>query len=214
MLCGCYPYDMGYIELEPTEMMFWMYCPVSVPGMRSMILPDNLKQFIDILIAVREFDPKDFEDSYVYLTAKTLWVSGGYIGNRPGWHIDGFGGEDVNYIWSDRAPTDFLITDQPREVSDDCDKSMIQMANWASMPEMFRCKIVRFPDKHLLRLDPTVIHRSPTNFAAGMRTFVKVSVSQDRYNLVGNSVNHELDEQWPLVHRKLERNHPKQEEIK
>ena len=139
-------------------------------------------------------------DQYVYLTAKTLWVSGDYIGNRPGWHSDGFGTNDLNYIWYDRAPTEFLDADF--DLPDDCADAMEQMANHA----LGRVPVL-YPDKHLLRLDPSVIHRSPVDFEAGMRTFVKVSVSPDRYDLVGNSVNHALPA-WPLTARKAERNHP------
>ncbi|WP_259384425.1 hypothetical protein, partial [Bacillus thuringiensis] len=58
------------------------------------------------------------------------------------------------------------------------------------------------------RLDQRVIHRSPVNFEAGMRTFVKVSISADRYDLEGNSINHLLPDRWPLRPRQVERNHP------
>lgn len=68
--------------------------------------------------------------------------------------------------------------------------------------------IETYPDKHLLRLDPSVIHRPPVGFAPGMRTFVKASMSTERYNLEGNSVNHRLPLGVPLLPRKLDRNHP------
>lgn len=35
------PQDLGLIDLSPTEMLYWMYCPVSIPGKR-FIIPDNL----------------------------------------------------------------------------------------------------------------------------------------------------------------------------
>lgn len=43
---------------------------------------------------------------------------------------------------------------------------------------------------------------------AGVRSFVKISVSRHRYNLVGNSVNHLLGLNWPMAERMPERNHP------
>lgn len=209
---GFPPKDLGLIDLSPSEMMFWMYLPISEPGMSSYHMPTNLHQFAEIVSAVKAADPEAFTDRYVYLTAKTLWVEGGYIGNRPGWHIDGYGTDDVNYIWSNRAPTEFLELEEPVGLSEDCNESMRQMARlahsqWALGALDFAYPT--YPDKHLLRLDNTVIHRSPTDFTPGLRTFVKVSLSRDRYNLKGNSVNHLLpDTHWPLVDRQEVRNHP------
>lgn len=202
MRVGNLPTDLGLIDLSPKEMMFWMYCPIKVPGNLTATIPENLKQFIDIILAAREdTNIHLWKKSYVYITAKTLWVSGDYIGNRPGWHIDGFGTDDINYIWSDRAPTEFIYGDFG--ISDDCEQSMKDMEALAEKSES-----VFFPDKHLLRLDNTVIHRSPVMFAPGMRTFVKISVSKNIYNLEGNSVNHALGDFIKYQPRNVERNHP------
>lgn len=104
----------------------------------------------------------------------------------------------------------FLIQQNRWMLSEDCDESLRQMAKIGRYAEAFDHVGLRtYPDKHLLRLDNTVLHRSPTGFEAGMRTFVKVSLSRDRYNLKGNSVNHLLPEtHWPLVDRQEVRNHP------
>lgn len=212
MRYGKLPTDLGLIDITPTEMMFWMYCPISVPGMWGYKIPDNLKQFDRILFGVwKDLRPRVrfMTGSYVYITAKTLWVSGDFIGNRPGWHSDGFGTDDLNYIWCDRAPTEFIETDV--ELSTDCTKSMEEMEALGNN-EAYWGNLVTFPDKHLLKLDPSVIHRSPVSFEAGMRTFVKVSISKDRYDLIGNSINHELPaSRWPLVEREAVRNHPSSE---
>ena len=209
MIYGSLPNDLGLIDLSPAEMMFWLYCPIKLPNKLGWTLPGNLRQYDDLIDTIYLSDDLDIETwaaSYVYLTAKTLWVSGDYIGNRPGWHIDGFGTEDINYIWSDRAPTEFV--GGAFLLPDDCDESMNVMEAIGYAAE-WNEKIVTYPDKHLLRLDPRVIHRSPDRFEPGMRTFVKVSVSKDRYDLIGNSINHDLPaSHWPLVDRKLTRNHP------
>ena len=200
MIYGDLPEDLGFIDISPVEMMCWLYCPISTPGEIERV-PPNLEQFQPIIDAVYAYDPNLYEDRYVYVTAKTLWVSGDNIGNRPGWHSDGFGTDDVNYIWHDRAPTEFI--ESSFELPADCADAMAYMAFAAeTLP------IITYPDKHLLRLTPSVIHRSPVSFAPGMRTFVKVSISRDRYNLIGNSINHGLAERWPLVPRLDERNHP------
>jgi hypothetical protein len=95
-------------------------------------------------------------------------------------------------------------------LSDDCDESLRQMEKIGRFAEAYNHAGMRtYPDKHLLRLDNKVIHRSPVGFEPGMRTFVKVSLSHDRYNLKGNSINHLLPQtHWPLVDRQEVRNHP------
>jgi hypothetical protein len=199
MIYGALPEDLGLIDLSPVEMMFWLYCPISSPGELEDV-PANLQQFAPILDAVFNYDPQLYDDSYVYLTAKTLYVSGDSA-NRPGWHADGFGTDDVNYIWYDRAPTQFMEGSFP--LPTDCADAMAYMAFAAENQP-----IITYPNKHLLRLTPAVIHRVQPNVAPGVRTFVKVSLSKDRYNLEGNSVNHRMRQRWPMLPRDAERNHP------
>lgn len=200
MIYGALPDDLGLVDISPVEMMCWMYCPIATPS-EATTLPDNLVQFRPIIDRVIRDEPDRYADGYVYLTAKTLWVSGDYIGNRPGWHSDGFGTDDLNYVWYDRAPTEFIQASL--ELPDDCADAMEQMTLEAAMAPLHT-----YPDKHLLKLTPSVIHRSPVGFEAGMRTFLKISISKDRYNLLGNSINHQLVERWPLLPREAERNHP------
>jgi hypothetical protein len=204
---GNAPKDLGFVDLNPTEMLFWLYTPISTPGMeKGYVLPPTLRQFEQIVRRARYSDPVAFRDGFVYLTAKTLFVSGEYIGNRPGWHCDGFGTDDLNFIWSDRAPTEFV--EGGFRVSTDCDRSMEEMEQIGAQVAALRM-ITVYPDKHLLRLDRTVMHRSPVGFEPGMRTFVKVSVSKDRYDLIGNSINHSLVcFAEPLKPRREGRNHP------
>lgn len=201
MTYGSLPTDLGFLDLRVSEMMYWMYCPIATPR-EGITLPPNLQQFRPILDAILAYDYDAFDCRYVYLTAKVIYVSGGNIGNRPGWHADGFGGNDINYIWSDTAPTEFL--QDKFTLPDDCADAMAHMEARASAFG----HILTYPDKHLLRLTPSVVHRPPVKFAPGMRAFAKVSISRDRYNLEGNSINHDLKERWPLIPRAVERNHP------
>jgi hypothetical protein len=203
---GKLPRDLGLIDISPNEMMFWMYLPISLPGSMSWRVPSNLEQFDDILCAVHAVDPCLWRDRYVYLTAKTMYVGSDKNMNRPGWHSDGFGTYDLNYIWSDRAPTQFV--EGFFQLSADCATSMEQMEAIGRMGEEMG-DIITYPDKHLLELNEEVIHRAAPKVSAGMRTFVKVSLSEDRYDLIGNSINHLIpDSHWPLVPRRTERNHP------
>lgn len=196
------------------EMKFWMYLPISLAGSDHYTLPANVREFSTLIEVCRAYDHAMFKERYAYLTAKTLWVERGYIGNRPGWHTDGFGTDDINFIWSSRAPTEFFNVEPVVEISDDCTKSMDEMEKMFSLADWRQphCPLTTYPDKHLLRLDPTVMHRSPVHVQPGMRTFFKLSLSHDRYNLKGNAVNHLLPgSDWPLVDRDEKRNHPTKE---
>lgn len=199
---GDLPEDLGYLDLPTHEMMFWQYCPVSVPGMYYEVLPDNLEQFFEILSRVHNYDPGHYERSYVYLTVKTLWATPSNPGNRPGWHSDGFGTDDVNYIWYDRVPTEFYADDFT--LPESCEDAIAIMTERAAGAAM-----ITYPERHLLRLTPSCVHRVAADFEPGMRTFLKVSLSKDKYNLLGNAVNHRLPAtHWPLLPRTGERNHP------
>lgn len=158
------------------------------------------------------------DDPYVYVTARRGYASPGNPLNRPGWHCDDFGGTDLNYIWSDTYPTRFLLSEDPLQISDDDEQSMVDMAAYAAAPDAckaFRCscrqklRVVNGPAGHLLRLDPHIIHDTPEIPApGGMRSFFKISVSSHRYNLRGNSHNHLLNYDWPMYDRGWMRNQP------
>lgn len=200
MIYGDPPENLGHLDLPTSEMMFWLYCPVSVPG-KGYFVPDNLVQFYPLLERVWERERALCRESYIYLTAKTFYVAPGQSPNRPGWHADGFGTDDVNYIWYDRAPTEFY--EDSFTLPPECADAMEVMQERSK-----KAQIVTYPPKSLLRLTPSVIHRVNPICEPGMRTFMKVSISKDRYNLEGNSVNHHLPEQWESVPRQAERNHP------
>lgn len=202
---GAAPADLGLIDLHTPEMMLWLYCPVKIPNWYGVILPDNLGQFFPILQAVRKDCEDKWFDSYVYLSAKTLYVKPGDAGNRPGWHSDGFLTDDLNYIWSTANPT--VIWEPGKLVSFTADHSvsLVEMELAAEAdPSTHR----RYPNKHLLRLDQTVLHKVEQDIKPGVRTFVKVSVSKDKYALEGNSINHSLGVTWDLKPRLPERNCP------
>lgn len=213
MRYGNLPTDLGLVDIAPKEMMFHMYMPVSIPGSERIYLPIHLEQFMPLIVMAYQDERERFKNEYVYLTAKTLWVSGEYIGNRPGWHSDGFGTDDLNYIWADHAPTDFLHSSEGFEFDgDNCDHfytlcDIMEEDTWRR--DFGRSwSIKQYADKHLLKLDPSVIHRSPVDFEAGMRSFAKVSISKDQYNLEGNASNYLLDLDWKMKPRNVDRNHP------
>lgn len=87
-------------------------------------------------------------------------------------------------------------------ISDDHVVSMAQFNDWARVTN-------RYADRTLLRLDPFVVHAAPDIAPpGGERAFVKISLSQDRYNLRGNSHNHSFDYGWHMWSRDEVRNDP------
>lgn len=203
---GQKPVDLGLVDIRPVEMMSWLYCPIKLPGdmMSCWSIPVNLRQFYPIVQKIMADNMGGWLDgSYVYLTAKTLWVTPDNPGNRPGWHSDGFMTDDLNYVWSDTNGTLFWEPDELVSFTQDDRLSLAEMAAVAEAGPL-----VIYPDRHLLKLDQSVIHRVADVTTAGMRSFVKVSVSRNIYNLEGNSINHSLPLPGPYQKRSAERNQP------
>jgi hypothetical protein len=191
---GRAPKDLGLLYLEPTEMVYCQYLPVRMPGQGRRI-PDNLRWIGPVIDRVHAES-----DEYIYATVRNMYCTA-ESANRPGWHSDGFGTDDINFIWCDRAPTEFCI--QPFSLSNDHDASLLEMAQQAKDEN-----IRTYEPRHLLLLDQYVIHRVAPNAAPGYRTFVKVSVSRSQYNLRGNAHNYLFDYEWEMHERGACRNHP------
>jgi hypothetical protein len=66
------------------------------------------------------------------------------------------------------------------------------------------------PVNTVLRLDQFVIHAVNPEVEDGMRTFAKISISRDKYDLEGNSKNYELNYEWPMRPRSPDRNVPQE----
>lgn len=202
---GSAPKDFGYFVNPNPEMMFWLYCPISLAGSNNVVIPHNLRDYKYMVEKALAYDT-DWRDRYVYLTAKTLYVTPQCMGNRPGWHSDGFGTNDINYIWSDECPTEFLESERGFNLSED---HMISMEEMKAHAGSGGCVIKTYQKGHILRLDPCVIHRVPhvsTNGFSGVRSFAKVTISDSKFDLAGNSVNYDLAPNWTYSPRRKERN--------
>jgi hypothetical protein len=202
---GELPQDLGPVELDHHEMMFWMYCPIKVPGTDQTVIPPNLTHLAPAIRMVQADCADIWRDQHVYVTAKTMWTTGENPGNRPGWHSDGFLTDDLNYIWYDSNPTVFFHSGNLYDFTADHTLSLEEMHQLCeyhpSWPHYYDCG-------HLLKLDQTVLHKVDTDVKPRMRTFVKISVSRHIYALQGNSINHLLGTDWQYQTRKQERNCP------
>ena len=204
MKYGLPPEDLGLVETKCPEMMCYQYLPIRIPDPTqyrkgqgfAYKIPERL-QWVSDLLRFIEVD----KDDYVYLTAKNLWASADNKGNRGGWHSDGFMTNDVNYIWYDCLPTEFAV--QNFNITEDCERSLKEFEEQVDIRH-----IITYPNQHLLKLTPENIHRVSESRIEGFRTFVKISVSKNKYNLKGNSHNYLFDYDWTMVNRFEERNHP------
>lgn len=199
VVCGYFP-DVGL-----TEVMYYLYLPVFMDGRLRLPPPlRGLAPLLDRAWAAEHHARPDWK--YIYISARKGWATPDNPLNRPGWHCDGFGSPDMNYIWWSGPGTRFLVDPDhgvPDLISDDHIMSMHQFEGWADeAPE----KVVTYPAKHLYQIDRYVVHATPELTEGCMRQFVKISFSNERYNLYNNSHNYLFDYDWPMVDRELVRN--------
>lgn len=201
MKYGSAPRVLGAIPLSVNEVMYYLYYPVSLAGQQGIHIEPRLEPFLPLLRAVQVDEPKRFVDENVYLTVKKSFVGGGVTPNRPGWHTDGFGSDDLNYVWHDSVPTVFNVGEF--NITEDHAKSLEEFAE-QSKPENDRT----YPNGHLIRLDSSIVHRVGDVEEQVMRVFAKVSISKRRFNLTDNSKNHGLTYNWKMFDRHAVRNDP------
>jgi hypothetical protein len=187
-------------------MLFYQYMPIKLPFSTYPVVEARLSCFEKILGVIccdfiGEFGLNAFVDSYVYLTAKHLYQKPNCPFNRPGYHSDGFMTNDINYIWSDKQPT--VFNNSEFQLSMDDAISMREMESQALAENEF-C----YPENTLLRLNQFNIHKVADVKDVSLRTFLKVSFSGDKYDLIGNSHNYLIDYEWDMRPRKEQRNIP------
>lgn len=193
------------VIIDNSEMYFYQYLPIAIPD-AGFEIPAQLEKLREMVYKCME-DYRSIRPNhkrpYIYITAKCLYVSPGSNINRLGWHCDGFMSDDINYIWCDSIPTEYV----EGEVSliQDHQNSMEEMNEMLRFTSPLYCNT-----NSIYRLDETVIHRCGLNNSndAVLRHFVKISFSKEKYNLKGNSHNYLLDYKWDMKERSQERNHP------
>ena len=203
---GSLPKMLGRHEVDCKEMMAYQYLPIKLAGATSITREPRVAPF-DALIGaaccdfVADYGLGRFVESHVYLTAKHLFQGPGGTFNRLGWHCDGFMTDDVNYIWANRSPT--IFNDSSFSLTMDDKLSMAEMQAQAAP-----WRDCDYGVCALLRLDQFVVHRVQEPAATELRTFFKLSISRDRYDLEGNAKNYLLDYDWPMRPRSMARNVP------
>jgi len=206
MRYGELPKELGIFEVDCKEMMFYQYLPIKMPNETQPIYEQRLNCFDKLIGAIccdfiGEFGLDNYVESYVYLTAKYLYQMPNCSFNRMGWHSDGFLTDDINYIWCDKYPTIFNKTDFDLPLND-----LLSMEEMEKQAKPFND--VTYKENQLLRLNQFNIHKVAPIEKGGMRTFLKVSISKDKYDLIGNSHNYLLDYNWQMKQRNEVRNIP------
>lgn len=210
-LYGAHPKIIGGVNVNPKEFMFYQDMLIKLSGGYGVQLEERLKVFEPIVKTavsdfIQDFGKEEYEKRFVYISAKNLYQNGSSY-NREGWHCDGFGSSDINYIWSNASPTQFNFSDF--NLSDDDSLSMSEMTEQAN-PHNDKC----YRDLILIRLDELVVHRANPNPYEGVRAFVKVSFSRDRFDLLGNTINPLIDYNWTMRLRSQSRNIPQHNQSK
>ncbi|PRY29782.1 hypothetical protein CLV58_12544 [Spirosoma oryzae] len=194
--------SLGVFDLGIKEMMCYLYLPVKMIDSRLVDMEPRLEVLYPLLdAAIDDYTANYGEvyERYIYVTAKRLFVTPDNIGNRPGWHCDGWGTDDINYIWTDTHPTvynrsSFFVRKNDVDALADLESQAMPSNDYT------------LPVNSLVRIDSLTPHRTPTINESGMRTFVKISISRHRYNLEGNSHNYLFDYDWTLHSRREVRN--------
>jgi len=199
------PENIGIFPVDVSEFFSYLYLPIKLSGQSELTIESRLgplKSLIGTIccdfVGTNGLDA--LVDSYVYVTAKNLYQEAGTSFNREGWHSDGFGTDDISYIWSNKQPTIFNRT--RFDLSRDEIFSMAEMTQQAVASNNYT-----FPNGTLIRMDQFTIHKVGLP-EQGVRCFLKVVFSKDQYKLKGNSINYLLDYKWDYKDRVTGRNVP------
>lgn len=198
------PIDLGEVPIDLPEVMYYLYLPVWIghADREDIRLPANVECCRGLILNAAA--QGEYRYQYVYLSARKGWATPDNPLNRPGWHCDGFGTEDLNFVWWRGPGTRFAIQ-RFHDISDDHVASLEQF-NVQIDPGKIQANL---PERHLYEINPFVVHATPLIQPPGcMRQYIKVSLSNHRYNLENNSHNYLFDYSWPLMSREIIRNDP------
>lgn len=185
-----------------------VYMCIKQVGEAHYSIPDNLSPIVhQILGGIYSLDHniEDWE-SYCYITIKKGYIQPNSLGNRDGWHIDGFLSDQRNFIWSDCDATPTEVCEGEFHLTPSHDASLGEMLDQAGKPNHF---IHQLKSGVLYELDQNMVHRPTKNLTreAVLRTFVKITFSRELFNCVGNAWNYKLPHIIPTVKRAETRNH-------
>lgn len=205
---GQAPVRLDQFDVDLKEVMYYLYLPVFMfeaePIDGSYVrLPDNVRCCYPLISAavLAVNDARLGPYKYCYLSARKGWATADNPLNRPGWHCDGFGTDDMNYVWWKGPGTRFAVQDFG-DISDNHKVSLFQFESRAPVDK----NCYHPPEGFLYEINPFVVHATPIIETPCWRQYVKISFSNHRYNLENNSHNYLFDYDWPMHGREDTRN--------
>lgn len=195
-------------DVSSLEFCNIVYMCIKQAGSSEYQIPDNIKYLIEQLISdVYILSPNLYDDDwtkYCYITIKKIFIQPQSLGNREGWHIDGFKSDQENFIWSDCGVVPTEVSLGCFELTNDHNKSLTEMLGQSC--NNFNLQL---ESNRLYMLDQECVHRPTVNKTntSVLRTFIKVTYSKELFNCIGNAWNYKLPHIKPTKHRFEHRNH-------
>jgi len=201
---GKLPEVIDIIDINVEEMFSYTYLPIKLKY-GKITVEKRLHPFLELIYACEEDFLKDhgwsyYDNHYIYLTAKNLYQKESRGFNRRGWHSDSYKDNDTIYLWSNVQPTVFNST--KLTLSKDDELALKEIEN-----KIDEKNNITYPDNSLIKLDQFCIHRVG-EIIPGIRCFLKLVFSKNKFNLIGNSHNYLLDYKWKMYPRQERRNVP------
>lgn len=207
---GVGPLNVGPFEdIDLKEMMYYLYLPVMMRDetMYDVRLPDNVNCTWPLIKEVLAYCSRTMRTyQYVYLSARKGWATPDNPLNRPGWHCDGFGTDDLNFVWWKGPGTRFWVGDVPAQFEPISKDHLYSLQQFDGIARHMPTNIMSPPQKRLYAITPKCIHATPLIEQGCMRQYIKISCSNHRYNLADNSHNYLFKYDWPLHDRAEIRN--------
>lgn len=168
-------------------------------------IPDNMLAILEpILNIIWAEGLEQYQNKYCYVTIKKIYVQPQTVGNREGLHIDGFLSDQCNFIWFDSLPTavavgEFNLSEDHKKSLEEIEKQMNENGYDSFM----------LSNNHLYELTQNCVHGPIENYTNSviLRTFIKVTFSEELFNGLGNAWNYMLPHIKPTKNRSVERNH-------
>lgn len=200
-LAGGSPQDLGEFDIKYDEQCFTMYLPIYMND--TFAVPDRFQNFIPLMQAVVADYKKPYK--YIYLTVKNNYAKANQHQNREGVHVDGYLTDDENYVFVSGEPTEYIEVPEFNSNPDDAESLKDFEDIWQQ--DKKHNKILLMKPNHLYKLDKT-LHASPIIKKNHVRLFVKISFSNNKFNLKGNAHNYLFNYNWEMYDRGLIRNNP------
>ena len=202
------PCVVANYDVSGLEFCNIVYMCVKQAGSSEYQIPENIRDLIEQIIPdIYSLSPNLYNDDwtkYCYVTIKKMFIQPHTLGNREGWHIDGFKSDQENFIWSDSdaVPTEVSLGDF--ELTNDHNKSLTEM-----LEQSCNNFNLQLESNRLYMLDQECVHRPTLNKTntSVLRTFIKVTYSKELFNCIGNAWNYKLPDIKPTKQRFNCRNH-------